>query len=169
MTTLPIVQFPNPILETVSAPIETITDDIKQLATDMAQTMYEAPGVGLAAPQIGRNIRMVVIDVSENKDRLLTLINPEIVAKSDEIELGEEGCLSLPGLYEKVNRFTEVTVEYTDLEGCRQSLAADGLLAICIQHELDHLDGKVFVDHLSRLKRNRACTKLKKLRAQEKR
>lgn len=167
MTTLPIVQFPNPVLETVCQPIGEITEDIVVLAKDMAQTMYEAPGVGLAAPQVGHSIRLVVVDVSENKDSLLTLINPEIVAKSKEMELGEEGCLSLPGIYEKVTRYSEVTVRYTDISGQQQELHADGLLAICLQHELDHLDGKVFVDHLSRLKRDRACAKLKKKRLQE--
>lgn len=167
MTTLPIVQFPNPVLETVCQPIGEITEDIVALAKDMAQTMYEAPGVGLAAPQVGHSIRLVVVDVSENKDSLLTLINPEIIAKSEEMELGEEGCLSLPGIYEKVTRYSEVTVRYTDISGQQQELNADGLLAICLQHELDHLDGKVFVDHLSRLKRDRACAKLKKKRLQE--
>ncbi len=167
MTTLPIVQFPNPVLETVCQPIGEITEDIVVLAKDMAQTMYEAPGVGLAAPQVGHSIRLVVVDVSENKDSLLTLINPEIVAKSKEMELGEEGCLSLPGIYEKVTRYSEVTVRYTDISGQQQELHAGGLLAICLQHELDHLDGKVFVDHLSRLKRDRACAKLKKKRLQE--
>ncbi len=167
MTTLPIVQFPNPVLETVCQPIGEITEDIVALAKDMAQTMYEAPGVGLAAPQVGHSIRLVVVDVSENKDSLLTLVNPEIIAKSEEMELGEEGCLSLPGIYEKVTRYSEVTVRYTDLTGQQQEKHADGLLAICLQHELDHLDGKVFVDHLSRLKRDRACAKLKKKRLQE--
>lgn len=167
MTTLPIVQFPNPVLETVCQPIGEITEDIVALAKDMAQTMYEAPGVGLAAPQVGHSIRLVVVDVSENKDSLLTLVNPEIIAKSKEMELGEEGCLSLPGIYEKVTRYSEVTVRYTDLTGQQQEKHADGLLAICLQHELDHLDGKVFVDHLSRLKRDRACAKLKKKRLQE--
>lgn len=168
MSILPIVQFPDLVLETICQPISNITTEIKTLAADMAETMYEAPGVGLAAPQVGQNIRLVVIDVSENKDQLLTLINPEIVHTSAEVELGEEGCLSLPGIYEKVSRYAEVTVRFTDLEGQQHELQADGLLAICLQHELDHLDGKVFVDHLSRLKRDRACAKLRKKRLQQK-
>lgn len=130
--------------------------------------MYKAPGVGLAAPQVGEPIRMVVLDVSEEKNNLMTLINPVITQRSQEQEIGEEGCLSLPGIWEKVSRSTEITLKYTDLEGKEQELHADGLLAICIQHELDHLDGTVFIDHLSRLKYDRACAKLKKRRQQEK-
>lgn len=168
MSILPIVQFPNPILETICQPVSSITDEIKVLAADMAETMYDAPGVGLAAPQVGQNIRLVVIDVSENKDQLLTLINPEIIHTSVELKLGEEGCLSLPGIYEKVSRYEEVTVRFIGLDGQQHELQADGLLAICLQHELDHLDGKVFVDHLSRLKRDRACAKLRKKRLQQK-
>lgn len=168
MSILPIVQFPNPVLEAVCQPVSEITNEIKTLASDMAETMYEAPGVGLAAPQVGKNIRLVVIDVSEKKDQLLTLINPEIIQTSEAVELGEEGCLSLPGIYEKVSRYAEVKVRFTDLEGQQHELQANGLLAICLQHELDHLDGKVFVDHLSRLKRDRACAKLRKKRLQQK-
>lgn len=168
MSILPIVQFPNPVLEKICLPVNEITDEIKELAKNMAETMYQAPGVGLAAPQIGQSIRLVVIDVSENKDELLTLINPEIVQTSSETELGEEGCLSLPGIYEKVSRYSKVTVRFLNLDGVQQEIEATGLLAICIQHELDHLDGKVFVDHLSRLKRDRACARLRKKRLQEK-
>ncbi len=169
MSVLPIVQFPNEILSTVCAPVESITDEIKTLAADMAQTMYEAPGVGLAAPQVGKSIRMIVVDVSEEKDCLLTLVNPVITEVSEELICGEEGCLSLPGIWEKVERHAEVTVEYSDLQGQKQTVHAHGLLAVCLQHEIDHLDGKVFVDHLSRLKYDRACAKLKKRRQQEKR
>ena len=169
MAILPIVCFPDDVLSAKAQPIAEVTDAIRTLAADMAQTMYKAPGVGLAAPQIGQSIRLVVIDVTEDKSNLLTMINPVITEKNDELALGEEGCLSLPGIYEKVKRSTEVTVEYTDLNGQQQSLSADGLLAVCIQHELDHLDGVVFVDHLSRLKRDRACHKLQKLRLQESR
>ncbi len=168
MSVLPIVQFPNPTLSTVCTPVTEITDEIRTLASDMAQTMYEAPGVGLAAPQVGRTIRLIVLDVSENKDNLITLINPEIIATSDEWICGEEGCLSLPGIWEKVERHAQVTVRYTDLNGQSQTIEADGLLSVCLQHEMDHLDGKVFVDHLSRLKYDRACVKLKKRRLQEK-
>ena len=168
MAILPIVQFPNPVLAMNCQPVQEINDQIRRLAADMGETMYKAPGVGLAAPQVGEPVRMVVLDVSEEKNSLMTLINPVITQKSQEQETGEEGCLSLPGIWEKVSRSSEITVKYTDLEGQEQELHADGLLAICIQHELDHLDGTVFIDHLSRLKYDRACAKLKKRRQQEK-
>lgn len=168
MAILPIVQFPNPVLAMNCQPVQEINDQIRRLAADMGETMYKAPGVGLAAPQVGEPIRMIVLDVSEEKNNLMTLINPVITQRSQEQEIGEEGCLSLPGIWEKVSRSTEITLKYTDLEGKEQELHADGLLAICIQHELDHLDGTVFIDHLSRLKYDRACAKLKKRRQQEK-
>ena len=168
MAILPIVQFPNPVLAMNCQPVQEINDQIRRLAADMGETMYKAPGVGLAAPQVGEPIRMVVLDVSEEKNSLMTLINPVITQRSQELETGEEGCLSLPGIWEKVSRSSEITVKYTDLKGQEQELHADGLLAICIQHELDHLDGTVFIDHLSRLKYDRACAKLKKRRQQEK-
>ena len=167
MAILPIVQFPNPVLAMKCQPVAEINDSLRQLAADMGETMYKAPGVGLAAPQVGEPIRMVVIDVSEEKNNLLTLINPVITEKSTEEETGEEGCLSLPGIWEKVSRSTAITVQYMDLDGQQQELKAEGLLAICIQHELDHLEGTVFIDHLSRLKYDRACSKLKKRRLQE--
>ena len=166
MAILPIVQYPAPVLAEIAKPVADITEEIRILAANMAETMYDAPGVGLAAPQVGESIRLVTIDVSEEKNQLITMINPEIIVTGGEKDVGEEGCLSLPGIYEKVNRYTEVTVRYQDLEGNTIELQADGLLAICIQHELAHLKGKVFVDHLSQLKRNRACTKLRKLRQQ---
>ena len=168
MAILPIVQFPNPVLAMNCQPVQEINDQIRRLAADMGETMYKAPGVGLAAPQVGEPVRMVVLDVSEEKNSLMTLINPVITQRSQEQETGEEGCLSLPGIWEKVSRSSEITVKYTDLEGQEQELHADGLLAICIQHELDHLDGTVFIDHLSRLKYDRDCAKLKKRRQQEK-
>lgn len=169
MAILPIVQFPNPVLAMKCQPIAEVNDDIRRLAADMGETMYEAPGVGLAAPQVGEPIRMVVIDVSEDKNQLLTLINPVITERGKEEETGEEGCLSLPGIWEKVTRNTSITVQFMDLDGQKQEIHAEGLLAICIQHELDHLEGTVFIDHLSRLKYDRACAKLKKRRLQEKR
>ena len=168
MAILPIVQFPNPVLAMNCQPVQEINDQIRRLAADMGETMYKAPGVGLAAPQVGEPIRMVVLDVSEEKNNLMTLINPVITQRGEEQAIGEGGCLSLPGIWEKVSRSTEITLKYTDLEGKEQELHADGLLAICIQHELDHLDGTVFIDHLSRLKYDRACAKLKKRRQQEK-
>lgn len=167
MAILPIVQFPNPVLAMKCQPVAEINDSLRQLAADMGETMYKAPGVGLAAPQVGEPIRIVVIDVSEEKNNLLTLINPVITEKSTEEETGEEGCLSLPGIWEKVSRSIAITVQYMDLNGQQQELKAEGLLAICIQHELDHLEGTVFIDHLSRLKYDRACSKLKKRRLQE--
>ena len=158
-----------------------LSDEIKNLGLDMLNYLKLSQdenflkahpnvrsGVGLAAPQVGRTIRLIVLDVSENKDNLITLINPEIIATSDEWICGEEGCLSLPGIWEKVERHAQVTVRYTDLNGQSQTIEADGLLSVCLQHEMDHLDGKVFVDHLSRLKYDRACVKLKKRRLQEK-
>ena len=146
MAILPIVQYPAPVLAEIAKPVADITEEIRTLATDMAETMYDAPGVGLAAPQIGESIRMVTIDVSEEKNQLITMINPEIIATGAEKDIGEEGCLSLPGIYEKVNRYTEVTVRFQDLDGNTVEIEADGLLAVCIQHELDHLDGTLLSD-----------------------
>ncbi len=127
----------------------------------MAETMYEAPGIGLAATQVDVHQRVVVIDVSEEKNALRVFVNPEIVAEAGS-ETGEEGCLAVPGIYDKVERAAQVTVRYLDLDGQAQELAADGLLAVCIQHEIDHLNGKVFVDHLSQLKQTRIRNKLAK-------
>lgn len=164
---LPIIQYPDPVLSAKAEPIEEITEDIRRLAADMAETMYEAPGVGLAANQVGVLKRIIVIDVTEERDSLLTLVNPEIVETSETLVECEEGCLSLKGLYEKVKRPDEVTVKYTDLDGNEQTISATGLLAVCLQHEIDHLDGLVFIDHLSMLKKTRARTKLQKLRRQD--
>lgn len=161
MALLPILRFPDPRLKKVAAPVSQVTDQIRKLAADMAETMYEAPGIGLAATQVDVHKRVVVIDISEEKNQLLVLINPELVT-CDGLALGEEGCLSVPGIYDKVERAERVTVKYIDQDGRSQTLDADGLLAVCIQHELDHLDGKVFVDHLSQLKQARIKTKLAK-------
>lgn len=161
MALLPILRFPDPRLRKVAAPVTNIDDGIRRLAADMAETMYEAPGIGLAATQVDVHQRLIVIDVSETKNELLVLINPEIVADEGE-QLGEEGCLSVPGIFDKVERAERVTVRYLDLEGKERTLAADGLLAVCIQHEMDHLQGKVFVDHLSQLKQTRIKSKLAK-------
>lgn len=161
MALLPILRFPDPRLRKVAAPITKIDDRIRQLAADMAETMYEAPGIGLAATQVDVHKRLIVIDVSEDKSALRVFINPEI--RSDEgWALGEEGCLSVPGIYDKVERAERVTVSYLDLDGIPQELTAEGLLAVCIQHEIDHLNGKVFVDHLSQLKQTRIKSKLAK-------
>lgn len=166
MAVLPIVLYPDERLEKKAAEVAEITEEMKKLARDMAETMYKAPGVGLAAPQVGKLVRLVVIDVSEKKDSLYVMFNPVITKKSAELLVGEEGCLSLPGIYEDVKRSACVSVEYTDAEGRRQSLDAEGLLAICVQHELDHLDGVVFIDHLSRLKKMRDTAKMKKKKAE---
>lgn len=161
MALLPILRFPDPRLQKIARPVDKIDDSIRQLAADMAETMYEAPGIGLAATQVDVHQRVVVIDVSEERNALRVFINPEILG-CDGLALGEEGCLSVPGIYDKVERAERVTVRYLDLAGQEQRLEAEGLLAVCIQHEIDHLNGKVFVDHLSQLKQTRIRTKLAK-------
>ncbi len=161
MALLPILRYPDPRLHEKAAPVQAVTDEIRELATNMAETMYAAPGIGLAATQVNVRKRVVVIDISENRDGLLTLINPEIVAHSG-LQEYEEGCLSVPGIYDKVVRAERVTVQALNLAGERFSIDADGLLAVCLQHEIDHLDGKVFVEYLSRLKQNRIKAKLQK-------
>lgn len=167
MAILPIVQYPDARLSTPCKPVTEFTEELKTLAADMAETMYKAPGVGLAAPQIGRLIRMVVIDVSEEKNDLRVFINPVLSLVDEELIEGEEGCLSLPGLYEKVKRPAHVHVKAQDLEGKFFEYDCDELLAVCIQHECDHLDGVVFIDHLSRLKKSRAAARLTKLRREK--
>lgn len=161
MALLPILRFPDPRLKKVAAPVTKIDDGIRRLAADMAETMYEAPGIGLAATQVDVHKRVVVIDVSEEKNALCVFVNPEL-ADCQGAALGEEGCLSVPGIYDKVERAERVTVRYLDLQGKPQVLEAEGLLAVCIQHEIDHLNGKVFVDHLSQLKQTRIRSKLAK-------
>jgi len=161
MALLPILRFPDPRLKKIAAPVTKIDDSVRRLIADMAETMYEAPGIGLAATQVDVHKQIVVIDVSEERDALLALINPHIEALTGQQE-GEEGCLSVPGIFEKVDRAERVTVRYLDPEGQPQTLVAEGLLAVCIQHELDHLNGTVFVDHLSQLKQTRIRNKLAK-------
>ncbi|MBM4190214.1 MAG: peptide deformylase [Betaproteobacteria bacterium] len=162
MALLKILHFPDPRLQTVAQPVSVLDDTIRQLAADMAETMYAAPGIGLAATQVDRHIRLVVIDISEEKNQLITFINPEIVSQAGAKE-GEEGCLSVPGIYDKVTRAEQVRIRALDLNGQPFELEAEGLLAVCIQHELDHLQGRVFVDYLSRLKQGRIRKKLQKL------
>jgi len=162
MALLPILRYPDERLRQHAAPVTQIDDEIRQLASDMAETMYEAPGIGLAATQANVHRQLVVIDVSETKDQLFVLINPKIRLESGKRE-SEEGCLSVPGVYEVVDRAESVTVEYLDLDGKSCVLEAEGLLAVCVQHELDHLVGKVFVDYLSRLKQLRLRSRLQKL------
>ena len=161
MPLLPILRFPDPRLKTVAAPVATIDDDIRRLTRDMAETMYEAPGIGLAATQVDVHKQVIVIDASETRDQLSILINPQLV-ESDGLQTCEEGCLSVPGIYDKVERAEHVVVRYLDLECKEQTISADGLLAVCLQHEMDHLQGRVFVDHLSPLKQSRIKSKLAK-------
>lgn len=141
--------------------MEEIDDGIRRLARDMAETMYEAPGIGLAATQVDVHKRLIVIDISETRDQIFVLINPELV-ESEGTQVCEEGCLSVPGIYDKVERAERVTVRYLDLDGQTKTVEADGLLAVCLQHEMDHLEGRVFVDHLSLLKQTRIKAKLAK-------
>ena len=161
MALLPILHFPDPRLHTKAAPVAKVDDRIRKLVKDMAETMYEAPGIGLAATQVNVHERVVVIDVTEDKSELRAFINPEIIARAGE-QVGEEGCLSVPGIYDKVTRAERVTVRALNEKGESFELEADGLLAVCIQHELDHLDGKVFVEYLSTLKQGRIKAKLAK-------
>lgn len=161
MALLDILRYPDERLHTVAKPVAEVNDRIKTLVSDMAETMYDAAGIGLAATQVDVHERVVVMDLSEEKDQLLVLINPEIVAKSGQTTY-EEGCLSVPGVYDTVTRAEAVTVRALDADGKPFELKADGLLAICIQHELDHLAGKVFVEYLSDMKQQRIKTKLKK-------
>jgi peptide deformylase len=161
MALLPILRFPDPRLKKVALPVDNVDDEVRRLAHDMAETMYEAPGIGLAATQVDVHRRVIVIDISETRDQLLVVINPELIASEGE-QVGEEGCLSVPGIYDKVERAERVVVRYLDLDGNVQTIEAEGLLAVCLQHEMDHLQGKVFVEHLSPLKQMRIKNKLVK-------
>ena len=164
-----ILSYPDARLHTVAKPVQGVDARIKTLVADMLETMYDANGVGLAATQIDVHERLVVIDVSEERDRPLVLINPEIVWASDDKIINEEGCLSVPGIYDGVERSTAVRVTALDAEGELQTIEAEGLLAVCVQHELDHLLGKVFVEYLSPLKRNRIKSKLLKQQREDQR
>ncbi|MBO9352926.1 peptide deformylase [Bordetella petrii] len=162
MALLPILHYPDPRLHKKAQPVAEVDDRIRKLVRDMADTMYEAPGVGLAATQVDVHERVVVIDVSEDGNELRVLINPEITWKSEERQTYEEGCLSVPGIYDQVERAARIRYRALGADGKPYEAEADGLLAVCVQHELDHLDGKVFVEYLSSLKQNRIKTKLKK-------
>ena len=186
MAILPIVKLPDPILRVESKAIERIDDDVRRFANSMLETMYDAPGIGLAAIQVGEPIRMFTVDCAhraeaeeeagdgapqrgetqEDARDPIVLINPVVLAHSDDPNVYEEGCLSIPDYYAEVERPAAVTVEYTDLAGERQRLEADGLLATCIQHELDHLDGRLFIDHVSKLKRDMVVRKFTKIARQ---
>ena len=152
MALLEILEFPDPRLRTKAKPVTKVTDKIKKLAADMLETMYEAPGIGLAASQVNVHQRLIVVDVSEDKKSPFTLINPEITAFEGQVETNE-GCLSIPGFWEPVQRYEKITVNALDTSGEQFTLDADDMLAICIQHEMDHLEGKLFVDYVSNTKR----------------
>lgn len=175
MSVLDILTIPDPLLKKESQPIERVDDDLRKLLDDMLETMYDAPGIGLAAPQIGILRRVVTVDVTkpikneegeiiDEPKNPIFMVNPEIVWSSEEPSLYEEGCLSIPEYYAEVERPAEVVVKFLDRDGKEQELKADGLLATCIQHEVDHLDGVLFIDYLSRLKRDRVIKKFAKLK-----
>ena len=167
MALLPILCYPDPRLHKVAKPVHSVDDRLRALIDDMLDTMYDAKGIGLAATQIDVHERLVVVDVSEERNQPLVLVNPEITWMSDERVKGEEGCLSVPGIYDGVERATNIKVTALGRDGQSQSLEAEGLLAVCIQHELDHLMGKVFVEYLSPLKQGRIKTKLVKAQKAE--
>ena len=162
MSLLEILEYPDPRLRTIAKPVKDVTPEIETLIDDMFETMYDAPGIGLAATQVDQHIQLIVMDLSEEKDTPLVFINPEITILEGEAEKMQEGCLSVPGFYEDVSRIEHVLIKALDREGKAFELDATGLLAVCIQHEMDHLNGKLFVDYLSSLKRNRIKNKLEK-------
>lgn len=168
MALLPILCYPDPKLHKVAKPVQAVDARIKTLVSDMLHTMYEAKGIGLAATQVDVHERLIVIDVSEERDAPLVLINPQVIWQSAETHLNEEGCLSVPGIYDGVKRFDAIKVQAMDSEGASRIVEADGLLSVCIQHEMDHLMGKVFVEYLSPLKRNRIKTKMIKAQREDK-
>jgi peptide deformylase len=161
MTKLAILEYPDPRLRTTAEPISVVDDAVRRLADDMLETMYAAKGVGLAASQVDVHRRLLVLDVSDTRDRPLVLINPQILAAEGRAAV-EEGCLSLPGIYDKLERAERIKVRALDRNGAPFELDADGMLGVCIQHEMDHLEGVLFLDHLSRLKRDRAIAKVRK-------
>ena len=167
MSQLTILRYPDPRLHTVAKPVAAVDARLRKLADDMFETMYEAAGIGLAATQVDVHERLITIDVSEERDQPMVLINPEILWASEEKRVGDEGCLSVPGIYDGVERSTAIKVQALDLDGKPQVYEAEGMLAVCIQHEMDHLLGKVFVEYLSPLKRNRIKTKMIKQKKDE--
>jgi peptide deformylase len=164
MALLSILTYPDPRLHTVAKPVKEVDARIRSLIEDMLETMYDANGIGLAATQVDVHERLIVIDVSEERNEPMVLINPEILWASDDKQVGDEGCLSVPGIYDGVERSSAIKVKALDGEGKAREIEAEGLLAVCIQHEMDHLLGKVFVEYLSPLKRNRIKTKMLKAR-----
>ena len=169
MSQLTILRYPDPRLHTVAKPVAAVDARLRKLVDDMLETMYDAEGIGLAATQVDVHERLIVIDVSETRDQPMVLINPEITWASEETRVGDEGCLSVPGIYDGVERSTSIKVQALNLDGKLQVHEAEGMLAVCIQHEMDHLMGKVFVEYLSPLKRNRIKTKMIKQKKDEER
>lgn len=167
MAKLEILEFPDPRLRTVAKPVEKVDDELRKLIDDMFETMYAAPGIGLAATQVNVHKRLLVMDLSEEHNAPMVFINPQITPLTDELAPYEEGCLSVPGFYEKVQRAARVRINALDRDGNAFEVEADELLATCIQHEIDHLDGKLFVDYVSRLKRDRIKKKLEKIHRQQ--
>jgi peptide deformylase len=161
MPLLEILEYPDPRLLTVAKPVDAVDDDLRAFIDDMAETMYAAPGVGLAATQVNVHVRLVIVDVSETRDQLQVFINPEILEREGE-QACEEGCLSVPGIYDTVTRAARIKVRALGRDGAPFEIEADDMLAVCLQHEFDHLEGKVFVDYLSRLKQSRIRTRLEK-------
>jgi len=169
MALLSILVYPDPRLHTVAKPVQAVDARIRALVTDMLETMYDANGIGLAATQVDVHERLIVIDTSEERNQPLVLVNPEITWASEEKQVGDEGCLSVPGIYDGVERSSAIKVQALDEHGQSREIAAEGLLAVCIQHEIDHLLGKVFVEYLSPLKRNRIKSKMLKARRETER
>ena len=169
MARRPIIIIPDPLLKTVSAPVERVDGRVRALMDDMAETMYAAPGIGLAAIQVGIPERLVVMDVSRDEEERqpLYLVNPQVVWTSEETSVYEEGCLSIPEYYEEVERPAECTVRYLDRDGAEREMQCTGLMSTCVQHEIDHLDGVLFIDHISRLKRDRVMRRFAKAKKQE--
>lgn len=163
MAVLPILSYPDPRLRTIAAPVKEVDAEIKTLISDMIETMYAANGIGLAASQVDRHIQLIVMDLSENRDTPMVFINPKVTPLVEEKQPYEEGCLSVPDVYDKVERPSKVRIEALDADGEAIDEIAEGLLAVCIQHEMDHLNGVIFVDYLSRLKQTRARDKVKKV------
>ncbi|RJG42910.1 peptide deformylase [Mesorhizobium sp. DCY119] len=165
MTIKPLIILPDPLLRQLSKPLERVDDSLRKLADDMLETMYDAPGIGLAAIQIGEPLRMLVIDLAKEDEKPApqVFINPEVLESSDERSVYEEGCLSIPDYYAEVERPASVRLKFLDRDGKEQEVTADGLLATCLQHEIDHLNGVLFIDHISKLKRDMVVKKFKKL------
>lgn len=169
MALLPVLRYPDPRLHTIARPVMAVDARVRQLVGDMLETMYQAEGIGLAATQVDVHERVIVIDVSDTRNEPRVLINPELVSVSDELIFNDEGCLSVPAIYDKVQRHARVTVKALDRDGQAYQFEAEGLLAVCVQHEMDHLLGKVFVEYLSPLKRDRIRSKMLKKSREESR